>query len=1320
MKNPDILQGLNREQKEAVTTTEGPLLIIAGAGTGKTMVVARRVAYIIAKKLAKPAEILALTFTDKAAQEMEERVDILVPYGWIDTWISTFHAFGDRVLRDHALEIGLSGDFRIITRPEQVLFLRENLFRFDLDIFRPLSNPQKFIQAIVTLISRAKDEDVTPQEYLAFAKKIKEKDERKRQLELAQVFKQYEEAKVQAGLCDFGDLLVLTLKLFRTRPKILEEYQDKFKYVLVDEFQDTNYAQNEIVKLLAQKHKNVCVVGDDDQCLPPESLISAPNGKNKIENFKEGDQVITAVGKGHLGTSKITKVFKTRKKTRFLTLITQKGYKLTVTDNHKMFCYVPVKKKDRSFHYVYLMNRQNLGWRIGVTDDLAQRLKLERSADKIIGLRAFSTDTDARYWEMFWALRYGIPPTIFKPRENVIVGEKLLKLHQDIDTEKAAYNLANDLRIDLESPHYCLDGVTRGSSRRIKINLYLCNRKYVSKTNNKYQRLLQNPSITHNVSLQTTNKLVVERLKSEGVPMRKNTKGYVVRLDTANLQEAGKFAQELQQITGGFLESKFNLGSLNYQHLPALVMPAGNILPGHYVPVVDGFRVRYDKVIKVIEKVKEQTVYDLEIDRTHNFVANGIVVHNSIYKFRGAAISNILEFKKNFPRARQVILRENFRSTQAILDSAYHLIQHNNPDRLEVKNKINKKLVAARKIKPIAPQILFGATLSEETDLVAQEIDKLVRTKKYNYRDLAILVRANSDAKFFLHALGMVGLPAKFTGTSGLYDREEIRLLISFLRSISNFSESTHLYNLSASDIYDLDITDLIKCMDFAKRKSKSLHFVFENISKLDLDIAKESLTKIQKITDDIKKFANLSKKEKVGQVLYQFLEYFGYLKRLEREQTVESETKILNIAKFFEKISEFGKLSTDQSVRNFSEYLEMIQEAGDDPQTADIDPDLDAVNVMTIHQAKGLEFPIVFLVNLVSEKFPTRERGDPIPLPDGLIKETLPKGDYHLEEERRLFYVGTTRAKDLVYFTFGRDYGGKRLRKLSPFVLEAFDKPDLKLEVTKHAPLEKIKQLAFAGPVEQVSLFQNEVVRLNQQQIDDYLTCPLKYKYSSILRIPVLKHHAIVYGFALHRAVEEFYRVKMIGKILPLDMLLTVFENTWEAEGFLSAEHEALRLAQGKLVLKKFWEREKDNADVPTYIEKPFRFSFNNISVGGRWDRVDVKNGEIKIIDFKSSENIDDKKARERAKDSVQLRVYTLAYKKIYGQSPNRVGLYFLENGIVGEYEPTDDTLNKGEGEIKKVEQGIRRGEFTAKPSYMICSLCPFARICPYSATKI
>ena len=159
---PPLLADLTARQRKAVTHGDGPLLIVAGAGTGKTTVITRRIAWLIAEKRAKPSEILALTFTDRAAFEMTERVDRLVPYGHNDADIGTFHAFGDRLLRTHALEAGLSDRSTVLSRAEQIIFLREHLFDLPLDRYRPLGDPTRFLGALVTLISRLRDEDVTP------------------------------------------------------------------------------------------------------------------------------------------------------------------------------------------------------------------------------------------------------------------------------------------------------------------------------------------------------------------------------------------------------------------------------------------------------------------------------------------------------------------------------------------------------------------------------------------------------------------------------------------------------------------------------------------------------------------------------------------------------------------------------------------------------------------------------------------------------------------------------------------------------------------------------------------------------------------------------------------------------------------------------------------------------------------------------------------------------------------------------------------------------------------------------------------------------
>ncbi|MGZ6299988.1 MAG: ATP-dependent helicase, partial [Candidatus Limnocylindria bacterium] len=276
---PPLLADLTPRQRKAVTHGEGPLLIVAGAGTGKTTVITRRIAWLIAEKRARPSEILALTFTDRAALEMTERVDRLVPYGFTDSVISTFHAWGDRLLRDHALEAGLSDRSTVLSRAEQVIFLREHLFELPLDRYRPLGDPARFLNALVTLISRARDEDVAPSEYLALARRLAaaaaddpedaaQAELAAQQGELARCYAAYEELMRGSDRIDFGDQVGLALRLLREHPAVLAAERERYRYILVDEFQDTNHAQFELVKLLAgSPTANLTVVGDDDQSI---------------------------------------------------------------------------------------------------------------------------------------------------------------------------------------------------------------------------------------------------------------------------------------------------------------------------------------------------------------------------------------------------------------------------------------------------------------------------------------------------------------------------------------------------------------------------------------------------------------------------------------------------------------------------------------------------------------------------------------------------------------------------------------------------------------------------------------------------------------------------------------------------------------------------------------------------------------------------------------------------------------------------------------------------------------------------------------------
>ena len=1022
-----LLAGLNREQRRAVMHGDGPLLVVAGAGTGKTQVITRRIAWLIATRRAKPSEILALTFTDQAADEMQVRVDQLVPYGYTDTAISTFHAFGDRLVREFAFELGLPADVRVLSRPETVVFMREHLFEFDLDEYRPLGDPTRFLDALATLFSRAKDEDVSPDAYLAHAARLAgeaaaatsaaaamggagaeaERDaaaaleeEARRQGELARAYARYQELLAASGAIDFGDQVSLALRLLRESPAARESVQQRFRYVLVDEFQDTNRAQAELVALVAQRHRNVTVVGDDDQ---------------------------------------------------------------------------------------------------------------------------------------------------------------------------------------------------------------------------------------------------------------------------------------------------------------------------------------------------------------------------SIYKFRGAAISNILEFQEQYRRAKMVVLRRNYRSRPPILDASYRLVRHNDPDRLEVRAGIVKKLVPQRGGRGAAAvRHEAFASGAEEADWIARDIARRIRDGARPH-EVAILVRSNAAADGVLRSLNLEGIPWRFSGTSGLYARPEVKLLLAFLRAIADLTSSVDVYALAASELYGLGGVDLVKIMEMARRRNRSVYEVLEELGRQPgiLRLTPETRAGAAKLVADLGAYVELAHQRPAGEVVYAFLKRTGWLTRLAEADTVAAEEALSNIARFFDIVRAQSALLADDRAVFVARHLQTLILAGDDPPTADIDPDANAVAVMTVHKAKGLEFPFVYLPGLVSGRFPAVGRREPLGLPLALVKETLPEGDYQLQEERRLFYVGMTRARDELVLSHAADYGGQRARRVSPFVLEALDLPVAagasNAGAKVSSPLERMAGLertaaAPAAPRDR----SGEPLMLSFYAIDDYLTCPLKYKFAHVLRVPLAPHHSIIYGAALHAAVAEFHKRHARGDVMTEEALVETFTASWRNEGFLSREHEEARLAAGRAALRRFREEQlAPGAVIPAYVERDFSFMLDGDRVRGRYDRVDITPREpgdagpgdtgpgeatgaapaagadvveptlglaperVVITDYKSSDVRDPIKARKRAKDSLQLSIYAMGYEAMTGSLPDAVALHFLESGLVGTAPVERKRIEKARESIRTAAAGIRARSFAARPDRLACSYCAFREICPASAVR-
>ncbi len=464
-----------------------------------------------------------------------------------------------------------------------------------------------------------------------------------------------------------------------------------------------------------------------------------------------------------------------------------------------------------------------------------------------------------------------------------------------------------------------------------------------------------------------------------------------------------------------------------------------------------------------------------------------------------------------------------------------------------------------------------------------------------------------------------------------------------------------------------------------------------------------------------------MSAERTTGELLYHFISSSGWLGRLAAEARQSGDERLANVARFFEIVRRQSSLLRDDRLPFLVAQLDTLIEAGDDPSTADVAADEgDAVHVLTYHRAKGLEFPSVIMLGLVDDRFPTRSRGDLLPFPSELVRETVPEGDHHLAEERRLFYVGMTRAKDELVLSWARDYGGRSARRMSQFVLEALDLPPATpVESLRPSVAERLarnerpaRQPATAAPPS----IADKPLTLSYGQVSDYLECPAKYRFGHLIRIPTPVSHQMVYGRALHSAVQAFHRRQMAGgPPMSIEELHAELDAAWESTGFLTREHEEARRAAARETLERFWAAQQADPATPTAVELEFAVSFGRDRVRGRYDRVDTDaSGRVTIVDYKSSDVRDASTASRRARESLQLAIYGSAWEATHGNPPGDLVLHFLESGIEGHSTPTPKRLAGAAEQVATAADGIRAGNFDASPSPTRCGYCPFREICP------
>ncbi len=958
MVEPTVTEGLNPAQLDAVVHPEGPLLVVAGAGSGKTRVLTHRIAHLIEQEGVSPFEILAITFTNKAADEMKQRVGALIGPVAERMWISTFHSACVRILRRDAPALGYPSSFTIYDQADAIRLTGYVLRDMNLDAKR---FPPRAVHAA---ISAAKNDMVDARRYRELSSTPAER-------RIADVFDEYQLRLRKAGAMDFDDLLCVTVELLRTHPDVLDHYRRRFRHVLVDEYQDTNPVQNELVLLLAGEHHNVCVVGDQDQCLPAGTMIVTDLGARQIETIEVGDVVLGSGGGSSLVPGKVSHVQRSHFEGPLVT-VEAGGRSITGTPHHVVPARFPLIADK---HFVYLMYRADRGFRVGRCKSArfgssgarepGYRVRMNQEhGDKLWVLRVCDSLAEAAYWEALLSSRHGLPTTVFHAlgRRLAMDNPRIERLYESLDTRTAAKALLADLSMLEEIPHF----TPQNGARSGTLNLTM------------FSDHRAGPVGYHRVQWSSSRTDVAHRLESAGFETRRAKRGgRRVELSRKSYRDALGVAEAMAHAGGLDVRRRVAVNGTLYPYTPL-----SHLHPGMIVLVRDGDALVEAPIDRVaIDPAGSETeVFDLEVERIHNYVASDVLVHNSIYRFRGADMRNIVEFENQFPETTVILLEQNYRSTQNILDAANSVIANNlsrKPKNLWTEAGGGERIVR-----------YHADDEGDEARWVAHEMARLHDSEQYRWRDLAVFYRTNAQSRVLEEHLVRVGIPYKVIGGPRFYDRREIKDALAYLRAVVNPIDEVSMKRVVNTPKRGVGDTSVAKLDAWAA--ASGVTFDQALLRAPEAGVTGKAVRGLEEFHRVVQKGRD-TLAEGPAAVLQELLEASGYVAELEAEHSVEADGRLENLAELVGMAREFD---------DADEFLEQVSLVSD---TDELDDDDSSAVLMTLHSAKGLEFPVVFLMGLEDGIFPhIRSLGDPD----------------ELEEERRLAYVGITRAQERLYLT--------------------------------------------------------------------------------------------------------------------------------------------------------------------------------------------------------------------------------------------------------------------------------------------------------------
>jgi superfamily I DNA/RNA helicase len=835
-----LLAGLNEPQREAVTYGEGPLLILAGAGSGKTRVLTHRIAYLVATDAAKPNEILAITFTNKAAGEMRDRAELLVGRRVRAMWVMTFHAACARMLRAHADRLGYTRRFTIYDQADSRRLIKRCLDELGIDPKR--FTPGSIHSQISDAKNRLRDADAYGRMVGSFFEQT-----------VADAYRMYERELHRMNAMDFDDLLVNAVNVLQLFQEVRDQYAGTFRHVLVDEYQDTNHAQYRWLQLLAEERRNLMVVGDDAQCLVAGTLVTMADGSRRpIEDVAVGDLVRSGYGAGRFEPASVVRVHRSVA-AEGVAITLRSGRRLLSTPEHTHFA----------------------GYELQAPAIAVQNAPNRRFAPNLGHISA--------------------PEALMWP--NPVSGSDLC-VFCTVETR------------------------SRGSSAGMRPGARL-------------------------------------GLGGEALPFT----------------------------------------------------PAALVRPGMVMFDENG---GYD-VVETVERVAlNAPVYDLDVEPSHNFIAGGIVTHNSIYGFRGADIRNILEFEDSFPDAHVIKLEQNYRSTQTILDAANAVIRNNR----------------AQKPKSLWTELGQGDPIKvreledehAEARYVTGEVQRLL-DEGISRAEIAVFYRTNAQSRVLQDTLVRADIPYQVIGGPKFYDRAEIKDAIAYLVTLVNDQDAGAFTRIVNSPKRGIGSTSMSRVLSYTNTTGASIWDAAsepEQVPGLG-PAAVKALRRFMATMHVLRERAEAN--PPMAELLKEILQETGYLEALEAERTIEAQGRIENLDELVNVAAEYDALTAAEPEREASlaDFLQQTVLRSDSDDRSD---DQGQVTLMTLHNAKGLEYPIVFMIGCEEGVFPH--------------SRALDEGG--LEEERRLCYVGITRAQRDLYLTYARTrnvFGARTFGAPSRFISE-------------------------------------------------------------------------------------------------------------------------------------------------------------------------------------------------------------------------------------------------------------------------------------------